>query len=285
MSVTGKSLGDLAQVNTDFQSGDLLYVERAGVPDKRTWAQLLSGVSGQTLASLTITSATLTTADINGGTIDGTVIGGATPAAGSFTSISGTTRIDMASVSPRLVLRETDGNFDFNTTQIIGEGSQFRIDTLQNDFDFVSSDYVMTRNSSGATQHSFRIQGTERLLIGASSMLIAGSVLPVGTQAIGGIGSGRWDIIYLVNAPNVSSDARLKDNIADLTEAERRAAARIKTRTFTMKETGQKKVGYIAQEVIAAMAAEGLDAFEYGLVSDGETYGVDMDAINAFRLG
>ena len=52
-----------------------------------------------------------------------------------------------------------------------------------------------------------------------------------------------------------------------------------------MRDTGQRKVGYVAQEVIEAMASEGIDAFAYGLVTDGEFYGVDMDAINAFRLG
>ena len=33
------------------------------------------------------------------------------------------------------------------------------------------------------------------------------------------------------------------------------------------------------------MKSEGLCAFEYNLVSDGETYGVYYDAVNAFRLG
>jgi hypothetical protein len=51
-----------------------------------------------------------------------------------------------------------------------------------------------------------------------------------------------------------------------------------------MRDDGRKKIGYIAQEVIEAMASEGLCAFEYGLVSGEEMYGVDMDAINAFRL-
>ena len=46
-------------------------------------ADIASGLSGGTVASLTITSA-----DINGGNIDGTSIGGSTPAAGTFSSIS-----------------------------------------------------------------------------------------------------------------------------------------------------------------------------------------------------
>ena len=38
-------------------------------------------------AGMTFSSVTITSSDINGGTIDGTVIGGATPAAGSFTTV------------------------------------------------------------------------------------------------------------------------------------------------------------------------------------------------------
>jgi Chaperone of endosialidase len=93
----------------------------------------------------------------------------------------------------------------------------------------------------------------------------------------------RWANIYLVNSPNVSSDARLKTEIRDLHLAERRAAARIRTRTFLM--DGKRKVGYIAQEIVDALAAEDLDAFEYGLVMDGDYLSVDYDAVNAFRLG
>jgi hypothetical protein len=132
------------------------------------------------------------------------------------------------------------------------------------------------------------IQLTGQLLVSDFTLLEnvnpqANNTYNIGSPAL------RFANIYLVNSPDVSSDARLKHDIADLTEAERRAAAKIKAKTFRWNSGGQKKVGYIAQEVIEAMASEGLDAFEYGLVSnrgyDGDTYGVDMDAINAFRLG
>jgi hypothetical protein len=98
-----------------------------------------------------------------------------------------------------------------------------------------------------------------------------------------GSASRRFNNIYLVNSPNVSSDARLKSEIRDLNEAERRAAAKIKPRTFLM--SGKRKVGYIAQEIIEAMASEGLDAFEYNLVTDGDFLSVDYDAVAAFRVG
>lgn len=100
-----------------------------------------------------------------------------------------------------------------------------------------------------------------------------------------GWSSNRWETAYLVSAPNVSSDARLKENIRELNEAERRAAAKIKPKTYTMRDSKKRKVGYIAQEIIEAMASEGLDAIEYGLVELGEDgfYGVDYNAVQAFR--
>ena len=268
-----------------------------GLADNNTFTGDNTFQGSDTFADLTAT-----TADINGGTIDGTVIGGTTPAAATMTTGTAT-RINVETSGDAIInLRRTD---DFNTheiTRISRENNQLSIKTRDNSDTIVSEDYRMTIGASGATEHSFRVTGTERLAVNSSGITVTGvstldgtanteNVLPqtANTYDLGATSAGvtirRYRNIYLQNAPDVSSDARLKENIQDLTDAERRAAAKIKTRTFTMKDTGKKKVGYIAQEIIEAMASEGLDAFEYGLVSDGETYGVDYDAINAFRLG
>jgi hypothetical protein len=123
------------------------------------------------------------------------------------------------------------------------------------------------------------IQLTGQLLV--NDFALVENVNPQANNAYN-IGSPalRFANIYLVNSPNVSSDARLKEEIADLTEAELRAASKIKVRTFKM--GGKKKVGYIAQEIVEAMKSEGLDAFEYSLVFDGDSLSVDYDAVNAF---
>jgi len=59
------------------------------------------GTASATIADatgvMTIGSSVLTTTDINGGTIDATIIGGATPAAGTFTTVNATT-VDSASL-------------------------------------------------------------------------------------------------------------------------------------------------------------------------------------------
>lgn len=248
------------------------------------------------LGSMAVQAAT--SVSITGGTINGTAIGGTTPAAGTFTEV-----LSQAS-NPNLSLWDTGAAAASKQIRHSYTAGNYDISTYDSSGVRTAVDYRATVGASGITAHSWRIEGTERLSI-AASVDFPVSTASAGTQTIrvsaglsqailaptsnGGMNLGssalRISQTFLQNAPDVSSDARLKENIADLTEAERRAAAKIKTRTFTMKESGKKKVGYIAQEIIEAMASEGLDALEYGLVSDGETYGVDYDAINAFRLG
>ncbi len=247
-------------------------------------------------------------ATLTGGTVNGMVIGGTTPAAGTFTGLTATGTLAIQSTEPRADWLDTNATSTHSMSSVIRDDNTWRFQTRNSAGTFIATDYEMTVGATGATQHSFNINGAERMRVSSSStnsFVVYGAAAAVnlrvesitgttytrsiwpdasGTRDLGAAGF-RFANIYLSNSPNVSSDARLKSDIADLTDAERRAAAKIKTRTFTMRDTGQRKVGYIAQEVIEAMRSEGLDAFAYGLVTDGEFYGVDMDAINAFRLG
>lgn len=167
--------------------------------------------------------------------------------------------IALTGTFPQVILDETDGTSTHRKVSLFKNGDSFQIRTLSSTDTSPSTDFVMVMGASGATSHSFRVQTTERLLINSS---------------------GCTSLAF-----TPTSDARIKDNIRDLNEIERRAAAKIKARTYTLKENGQRKIGYVAQEIIEAMASEGLDAFEYGLVIDGPIYAVDYDAVNAFRMG
>lgn len=241
--------------------------------------------------------------NIDGGNIDGTVIGAATPAAGTFTTLDATNRVRITAGIPIVELAESDaGNGTHNRNRISRDGNVFRVSTVADNGSNVANDYEITLGASGATQHSLNVAGTQRLVVNSAGAAVTGFLATTSGLNISGtsithsirpdtnnardlgdiiFSDLRYRNIFLTNAPNVSSDARLKKDIRPLNDAERRAAAKISPRTFTM--NGQRKVGYIAQEIIEAMASEGLDAFEYGLVTDGETYGVDYDAIAAFR--
>ena len=83
----------------------------------------------------------------------------------------------------------------------------------------------------------------------------------------------RWENIYAKTSTFSDSDERLKQDIADIPEAVLRAWERVGFKHFKFIEAVKKKgssarlhVGVIAQRVMDAFAAEGLDAFSYGLI-------------------
>lgn len=262
--------------------------------------------AGRTALGLgTMSTQAATAVNIDGGAIDGTPVGDSTPASGTFTTLIANVIMRIVSSIPFFELSETGtGTTTHNRTRFFRNGNLGGFATANNSGVPVTNDYTFNVGSAGVTQHTFLVQGSEQFRVITGGAVVTGVLATTGgiqtnatssmesisprsddTFDLGSVVGNWWRFIYLRNSPVVSSDERLKENIAYLNDAERRAAAKIKTRTYTLKATGQKKVGYIAQEVIEAMASEGLDAFEYGLVSNGETYGVDYDAINAFRLG
>lgn len=118
-----------------------------------------------------------------------------------------------------------------------------------------------------------------------------------------GTGAQRWSTVYAATGTINTSDASEKQQIQELTEAERRAAQRVKALVRTFKwnsavalkgDAARTHVGVMAQDVQAAFAAEGLDASKYGLFcsdafeSDDGTIttrlGVRYDQLLAFAL-
>lgn len=85
----------------------------------------------------------------------------------------------------------------------------------------------------------------------------------------------RWSVVYAATGTINTSDEREKQDIADLDAAEKRVAVALKglVKKFRFKDAVVAKgdaarihVGLIAQEVVAAFTAEGLDATRYGLL-------------------
>lgn len=92
--------------------------------------------------------------------------------------------------------------------------------------------------------------------------------------ALGGP-SNRWSVVYSATALINTSDEREKQDIAALDDAEKRVAVAVKglVKKFRFKDSVVEKgdearihVGVIAQEVVAAFEAEGLDAMRYGVI-------------------
>tara|TARA_B100000212_G_scaffold89966_1_gene66026 strand:+ start:43 stop:2673 length:2631 start_codon:yes stop_codon:yes gene_type:complete len=91
----------------------------------------------------------------------------------------------------------------------------------------------------------------------------------------------RFDDVYATNGTIITSDERLKQDIASLTTAEMNAAKRMSAlfKTYRWKDRVSEKgdkarthTGVIAQQVKAALEAEGLDFTKYGFIGFNEWY-------------
>ncbi|WP_447726817.1 tail fiber domain-containing protein [Enterobacter asburiae] len=99
---------------------------------------------------------------------------------------------------------------------------------------------------------------------------------PTADNNIGlGLPSNRWTAVYAVNGSIVTSDGRLKCDIRNLSEAELATAKSLKNmiKAYKFIDSVENKgtdarihFGVIAQEVIDAFNANGLDALNYGIV-------------------
>ena len=83
----------------------------------------------------------------------------------------------------------------------------------------------------------------------------------------------QWKDLYLKNSPIVSSDRRLKQDFSDVPEAVFKAWGRISFKRYKFKEAVASKgdsarwhIGLVAQDIVEAFEAEGLDAIDYGIV-------------------
>lgn len=138
-----------------------------------------------------------------------------------------------------------------------------------------------------ATTHSLNFQQDDRgyfILLGikegsnpqaanSQQIYLRETALSCTRQADLGTSSYQWKDCYLMNSPIVSSDERLKQDIADVPEAVFRAWGRVGFKQYRFKEAVEKKgadarlhVGLIAQQILSAFEAEGLDATKYGIV-------------------
>ena len=142
--------------------------------------------------------------------------------------------------------------------------------------------------------------GTTLLNLSAST----GSLFPGGdnTQNLGAA-SFRWSTVYAGTGAINTSDAREKQQVRDLSAAERAVAIRLKSlvRAFKFNDAVEAKgegarihFGVMAQEVKAAFEAEGLAPFDYALLCyddwldegrAGNRYGVRYEELLVFILG
>ena len=143
-----------------------------------TGTVITTGDSG-TVTSTMIADGTIVNADINAsaaivdtklatistaGKVSGTAItSGAIATSGQLTIIN---------ASPIVVLAESDGTATHSQTALVRNDDQFFIQTRSSTGVFVSSDYFIPANASGATDHIWRIANTEKARLNSTGLTV-----------------------------------------------------------------------------------------------------------------
>lgn len=142
---------------------------------------------------------------------------------------------------------------------------------------------VESGGAGDATMY-LNVQNGRRWLIQSNGGLLPNADA---TQNIGWV-TNRVNNIYLANAPNVSSDARLKTDVKNISEVERLIANDLKSliKTYRLKSDDSKiHVGVIAQEVVTKFSEYGLAAHDYNMIDyDGDMYSVRYEELIMFIL-
>lgn len=141
----------------------------------------------------------------------------------------------------------------------------------------VGTDGATLRSGANAAMVTATHDGTQVLLANTSTSvgLITTSLRPILDGAVNlGAVPFRFQDLYLVNAPNVTSDATLKTPLAELPQEVLDAWGSVRIGAFrwlsAIAEKGDAArfhVGVIAQEIVSAFSTRGLDATKYGIVS------------------
>ena len=183
---------------------------------------------------------------------------------------------------------EMTANYDYNTAAV--DSATYGTCAVR-----MQANNARIRLSAGATNTA----PTDVLQISPTDVVpVTDNVFPFGGA------SNRWTVIYAASGAINTSDEREKQDVAELDAAEKRVAIALKgmIKKFRFKDAfaikGDKArihVGVIAQEVMAAFAAEGLDPMAYAIVCydeweateerpAGNRYGIRYEELLAFVI-
>lgn len=140
---------------------------------------------------------------------------------------------------------------------------------------YISCDVFESSSITSAGTTNLGIRGAIRIYVcsdaadrnGKGIEVLDNALRPTDDDALNlGTSARRWKGIYATTDVISTSDAREKRDIADIDPAVLRAWRRVKFRQYRLKDGDRIHFGVIAQEVIAAFEAEGLNALDYGVV-------------------
>jgi hypothetical protein len=136
------------------------------------------------------------------------------------------------------------------------------------------------------------IAGNNRGLFFGSTGLLPANGTGTASDNSYNLGSGteRWATVYAGTGTINTSDRNEKQDIDDLSASEKRVASSIKqlVKKYRFKDAVASKgenarihVGWIAQDVQSAFAAEGLDASDYGMFCSDSWYEVNGSSVDS----
>lgn len=140
---------------------------------------------------------------------------------------------------------------------------------------------VTAKNANGVTFNGAPIIAQKSAIIYNgitiySGISMSGDIVPITSGRVDcGTSSRRIGTLYVCNQPDVSSDRRLKDDIADISDDVMEAYYELQPRQFTTKDDESKRIkyGFIAQEVqedLKKHDLEGLDLLYEGSEEEGD---------------
>lgn len=149
----------------------------------------------------------------------------------------------------------------------------------------ISEGFLLTGLVGGNARRMTEYLSSGVLQIGdsaASYIALFNDLRPDGTRNIGDT-AARWNNIYLVNAPNVSSDAREKTE-EEFPAGLLREIKGLKMRAYKRNDGGKIRCGVFAQDVIACFDRAGVNWRDWDIVSEDENGALSVFYDHLFAL-
>lgn len=162
----------------------------------------------------------------------------------------------------------TDSNFSYNPSTDVLSASTFKGAFSGNALNATASSLDIGTFTS-ADNISFNFPA------GSSNYIMnSGAFYPSITGRSLGTTTNRWDNLYLVNAPNVSSDKNLKTEISEIPDSWLDAWQEVNYVKYKFKDSVARKglsgarwhVGHIAQDIYDKFNTHNLNAFDIGML-------------------
>ena len=105
--------------------------------------------------------------------------------------------LHISSTSPAFYIQDSDATSTHSITSMSG-GTNFTVDTRQSDGTFVSTDYQIVKDASGANYQRWFTQGTERMRIASDGVVTTNKLEPINGDDSGYLGSSskKWKQVY-----------------------------------------------------------------------------------------